>query len=76
MEIRDGSNFVQIEAVDCVPEHLHSAGHVAIAGVVAKLVQQGEGRRYLHKLEFGFEFDPTLLPKVLSGFQAIAEGHG
>ena len=49
-------------------------GHLAVAGLVTKYVPDGEGGRYRHAVEFGFEFDPTLLPKVLAGFRAIAEG--
>jgi hypothetical protein len=51
-------------------------GHLAIGGCVSKRVYRGEGCPYRHTIEFGFEFDPTLLPKVLAGFQAIAEGRG
>ncbi len=52
------------------------SGHVAVGGLVTKLVHKGEGSPYRHAVEFGFEFDPTLLPRVLAGFQAIAEGRG
>jgi len=48
-------------------------GHLAIGGLVTKLVHHGEGGPYRHAVEFGFEFDPTLLPKILAGFHAIAE---
>lgn len=51
-------------------------GHMAVGGLVTKRVHKGEAGPYLHAVEFGFEFDPTLLPKVLAGFQAIAEGRG
>src|SRR5262245_17726742 len=51
-------------------------GHVAVEGLVTKHVHQGEGGPYRHTVEFGFEFDPTLLPIVLAGFQAIAESRG
>src|SRR5262245_53440219 len=51
-------------------------GHMALGGVVTKLVHKGEASPYRHAIEFGFEFDPTLLPRVLAGFQAIAEGRG
>jgi hypothetical protein len=50
-------------------------GHVAVEGFVTKHVHQGEGSPYRHTVEFGFEFDPTLLPRVLAGFQEIANGH-
>jgi hypothetical protein len=40
-------------------------GHVAIAGRLAR----GE-----QALEFGFGFCPSLLPRVVAGFDAIAEG--
>ncbi len=49
-------------------------GHMAVGGLVTKRVHNGEGSPYRHAVEFGFEFDPTLLPRVLAGFQAIAEG--
>jgi hypothetical protein len=51
-------------------------GHMAVGGMVTKRIHKGEGSPYRHALEFGFEFDPTLLPRVLAGFQAIAEGCG
>jgi hypothetical protein len=47
---------------------------MALGGMVAKRRHQGEGGPYRHAVEFAFEFDPTLLPKVLAGIQAIAEG--
>ncbi len=51
-------------------------GHMAVGGWVTKLVHKGEGSPYpyRHAVEFGFEFDPTLLPRVLVAFQAIALG--
>lgn len=51
-------------------------GHMAVSGLVTKRVHKGEGSPYRQAVEFGFEFDPTLLPKVLAGFQAIDEGSG
>jgi hypothetical protein len=51
-------------------------GHMAVGGLVTKRVHKGEGGSYRHAVELGFEFDPTLLPSVLAGFQAIAEGRG
>ena len=51
-------------------------GHMAVGGLVTKLVHKGEGSPYRHSVEFGFEFDPTLLPKVLAGFQEITERGG
>jgi hypothetical protein len=51
-------------------------GHMAVGGLVTKRVHQGEGSPYHHAVEFGFEFDPTLLPRVFAGFQAIAESRG
>lgn len=51
-------------------------GHMAVGGSVTQRVHKGEGSPYRHAVEFGFEFDPTLLPGVLAGFQAIAEGRG
>jgi hypothetical protein len=49
-------------------------GHLAIGGLVTKQVYQAEGSPFRHAIEFGFEFEPTSLPKILAGFQAIAEG--
>ena len=49
-------------------------GHMAVGGLVTKRVHKGEGSPYRHAVEFGFEVDPTLLPRMLAGFQAIAEG--
>jgi hypothetical protein len=51
-------------------------GHLAVGGLVTKRVHLGQAGPYDHALEFGFEFDPTLLPRVLVDFQAIAEGRG
>jgi hypothetical protein len=51
-------------------------GHMAVGGMVTKLIHKGDGSPYRHAVEFGFDFDPTLLPRVLAGFQAIAEGRG
>jgi hypothetical protein len=51
-------------------------GHMAVGGLVTKRVHKGEGGPYRHAVEFGFEFDPTSLPRVLAGFRAIAEGRG
>ena len=51
-------------------------GHVAVGGLVTKRIHKGEGSSCRHAVEFGFEFEPTLLPKVLAAFQAIAEGGG
>jgi len=49
-------------------------GHVAVGGRGAKDVFLGQHGPYRHAVEFGFEFDPSLLPKVLSAFQEIAGG--
>ena len=49
-------------------------GHIAVAGRITHQAYSGKGGPYPHALEFGFEFDPTLLPQMISGFQAIAEG--
>jgi len=51
-------------------------GHMAVGGLVTKRVHKGEASPYRHAVEFGFGFDPTSLPRVLAGFQAIAEGGG
>ncbi len=50
------------------------SGHMAVGGLVTKLVHKRWGCPYRHAVEFAFEFDPTLLPRVLVAFQAIAEG--
>jgi hypothetical protein len=42
-------------------------GHVAIEG---RLVHQAS-QSFRHSIDFGFEFDPTFLPKVVAGFTAI-----
>lgn len=47
-------------------------GHMAVGGMVTKQVHRGVKSPYVHSLEFGFEFDPTLLPKVLADFESIA----
>lgn len=44
-------------------------GHMAVAGLVAKQIYDGPFR---HAVEFGFVLDPTSLPGILDGFQAIA----
>jgi hypothetical protein len=51
-------------------------GHMAVGGLVTKRVHKGEAGPYGHAVEFGFEFDPAVLPRVLAGFQAIAVGRG
>jgi hypothetical protein len=52
-------------------------GHVAVSGRVSRSVPGYDGSdSYRHLVEFGFEFDPTLLPGVVAGFQAILEGRG
>lgn len=53
---------------------INRRGHMAIAGRIAKQIHKGEAGPYLHSVEFGFEFDPTLLPTLLAGFVAIGEG--
>ena len=49
-------------------------GHMAVDGMIAKLAHMGNP--YRHSMEFGFEFDPTLLPKVLAGFEELAKSPG
>ncbi len=51
-------------------------GRLAVGGMVTTRIHKGQAGPYRHALEFGFEFDPTRLPGVLAGFQAIAEGRG
>jgi hypothetical protein len=51
-------------------------GHIAVGGLVTSRAHKGEGSSYRHAVEFAFEFDPTSLPRILAGFQAIAEGRG
>jgi hypothetical protein len=51
-------------------------GHMAIEGLIASQLHRGVPGRHRHAVEFGFEFDPTLLPKVLTDIQAIATGRG
>jgi hypothetical protein len=49
-------------------------GHVAIGGMIVQQIFKGEAAApYRHSLEFGFEFDPTALPKVLAGLVELAE---
>ena len=43
-------------------------GHMVIEGRLTKYIYRGEGGPYHHVMEFGFEFDPTLLPKLLIEF--------
>ena len=47
-------------------------GHFAVSGKLACQVYADQRGPYLHAVEFGFEFDPTQLPQVLSGFQELA----
>jgi hypothetical protein len=56
-----GEFRLRIFSIDC-------RGHVVIEG---QLVHQ-PARSYRHAIEFGFEFDPTLLPKIVSDFAAMA----
>jgi hypothetical protein len=48
-----------------------SLGHVAIFG---RLSQSEQGLRYNHLLEFGFSFDPSLLPSLVKNFEVIENG--
>jgi hypothetical protein len=63
-----GELRLRVEVVD-------RRGHVAVLGSLACERYVGENGPYRHAVEFGFEFDPTALPAVRSGFEAIAEGH-
>jgi hypothetical protein len=47
-------------------------GHFAVSGKLACQVYADQRGPYLHAVEFGFEFDPTQLPQVLSGFRELA----
>jgi hypothetical protein len=47
-------------------------GHFAVSGRLACQVYADQRGPYLHTVEFGFEFDPTQLPDVLSGLHALA----
>lgn len=53
---------------------INRRGHMAVEGLIAKWIHKGEAVPYRHALEFGFEFDSTVLPKVLVDFQAIVDG--
>lgn len=46
-------------------------GHMAIFG---RLSQSEQGLRYNHLLEFGFSFDPSVLPSLVKNFEGIANG--
>jgi hypothetical protein len=53
---------------------LHSIdrkGHMAVTGFITTQVRRTQGISYRHVVEFGFEFDPTLLLNLLSGFQKM-----
>jgi hypothetical protein len=49
-----------------------SLGHVAIFGRLSQAKQQTEqGLTCNHLLEFGFSFDPSLLPSLVKNFEVI-----
>jgi hypothetical protein len=50
---------------------IDSLGHMALFG---RLCRFEVGLRYEHLLEFGFSFDPSVLPSIVKNFEAIASG--
>ncbi|NJL22632.1 MAG: hypothetical protein HC895_20355 [Leptolyngbyaceae cyanobacterium SM1_3_5] len=44
-------------------------GHLALSG---RLQRYGSGIEQVHSVEFGFQFNPDLLPKIARNFEAIA----
>jgi hypothetical protein len=46
-------------------------GHMAVAGRLTHHQFGGWRGPHLHAIEFGFEFDPTLLPSIVSEFQSM-----
>jgi hypothetical protein len=46
-------------------------GHMAVAGRLTHHQFGGSRGPHLHAIEFGFEFDPTLLPSVVSEFRSM-----
>jgi hypothetical protein len=48
-------------------------GHMAVTGRLSRHFYTGEDGPYLHVVQFGFEFDPTSLPEIVSAFKAIAD---
>jgi hypothetical protein len=65
--ISPGAFFFRIWSIDRL-------GHVAIAGRIAKQVHTSDVATFQHAVEFGFEIDPTSLPKILAEFSKIAQG--
>ena len=52
-------------------------GHLAVGGRVSRWARGYDGSdSYRQLVEFGFEFDPTLLPDAVVSFQSILEGGG
>jgi hypothetical protein len=75
--VRHGAAEIQAMSADDFRLRIWSVdrrGHIAIGGMVSKIIRRGEAGPYRHTLEFGFEFDPTLLPRILVGFREIALG--
>jgi hypothetical protein len=61
------------ELVLCI-HAIDSWGHMAVKGQLAQQKHFGGARGpYPHRVEFGFDIDPMVLPPVLSEFQAIAQ---
>ena len=66
--ISPGEFQLRIQSVD-------RKGHLAVGGRLVQRVHGGDAGPHQHLVEFGFEFDPSILPHVLAGFKEIAGGH-
>ncbi len=69
--------LARIEGV--VPDEFHLRfwsvdrwGHLAVGGRISKHVHEVARSPYFHVLEFAFDFDPSLLPRILAEFRVIA----
>ena len=49
-------------------------GHMAVRGKLAKHTLGRKRGHFRHSLEFGFEFDPSMLAGIVAAWQAIADG--
>lgn len=50
-------------------------GHTALTGRLTGRLQKYETQlTFAHSLEFGFQFSPDLLPRIVRDFEAIASG--
>jgi hypothetical protein len=47
-------------------------GHLAVGGSLSRRVHSGGAASFTHLFEFGFEFDPSLLPGILAEFESFA----